>query len=77
VTQQVSLNDILGDPLISECWNFNYLHNIEFLMGAFDDDVRDMVKVNVIHGFWKQEDQNRLDLIVSAFPISQSQQLTV
>jgi tyrosyl-DNA phosphodiesterase-1 len=46
-------------------------------MGAFDDDVRDMVKVNVIHGFWKQEDQNRLDLIVSAFPISQSQQLTV
>ncbi|KAM3077208.1 hypothetical protein ACMFMF_005118 [Clarireedia jacksonii] len=58
----ISLKDILGDPLISECWEFNYLHNIDFLMNAFDEDVRDIVKVNVIHGFWKHEDQSRLNL---------------
>ncbi|PQE29186.1 hypothetical protein CJF30_00004225 [Rutstroemia sp. NJR-2017a BBW] len=58
----ISLKDILGDPLISECWEFNYLHNIDFLMDAFDEDVKDIVKVNIIHGFWKHEDQSRLNL---------------
>ncbi len=61
----VTLKDILGDPLISECWEFNYLHDLDFLMDAFDEDVRDLVKVHVIHGFWKQEDANRRSLIVS------------
>ena len=60
----VSLKDILGDPLISECWEFNYLHNLDFLMDAFDDDVRDLVKVHVVHGFWKNEDQRRINLKV-------------
>ena len=60
----VSLKDILGDPLIKECWEFNYLHDLDFLMEAFDNDVRDLVKVNVVHGFWKKEDQSRLNLLV-------------
>jgi tyrosyl-DNA phosphodiesterase-1 len=61
----VSLKDILGDPFISECWEFNYLHNLDFLMDAFDEDVRDFVKVHVVHGFWKQEDQGRRNLTVN------------
>lgn len=28
----VRLRDILGDPLISECWLFNYLFDVDFLM---------------------------------------------
>ncbi|KUJ16796.1 tyrosyl-DNA phosphodiesterase [Mollisia scopiformis] len=55
----VSLKDILGDPMIAECWEFNYLHNLDFLMDAFDTDVRDLVKVHVVHGFWKSEDPQR------------------
>jgi tyrosyl-DNA phosphodiesterase-1 len=66
----ISLKDILGDPLISECWEFNYLHNIDFLMNAFDEDVKDIVKVNIIHGFWKHEDQSRLNLKVGWNPKS-------
>jgi tyrosyl-DNA phosphodiesterase-1 len=62
----VSLQDILGDPLISECWEFNYLHNLDFLMDAFDEDVRELVKVHVIHGFWKQEDASRRNLMVNS-----------
>jgi tyrosyl-DNA phosphodiesterase 1 len=62
----VSLKDILGDPLISECWEFNYLHNLDFLMDAFDEDIRDLVKVHVIHGFWKQEDASRRNLMVNS-----------
>lgn len=58
----VTLNDLLGDPLISECWNFNYLHDIRFLMSAFDPDVRSLVKVHVVHGFWKKDDANRQQL---------------
>lgn len=63
----VTLKDILGDPLIAECWEFNYLHNLDFLMEAFDSDVKDLVKVHVIHGFWKQEDEQRLRLKVILF----------
>ncbi|KAI0132463.1 tyrosyl-DNA phosphodiesterase [Xylariales sp. AK1849] len=58
----VSLSDLLGDPLISECWEFNYLHDIEYLMDHFDEDTRALVKVHVVHGFWKREDRNRLSL---------------
>lgn len=60
----VTLKDILGDPMIAECWEFNYLHHLDFLMDAFDSDVKDLVKVHVIHGFWKQEDEHRLRLKV-------------
>jgi hypothetical protein len=61
----VTLKDILGDPLISECWEFNYLHDISFLKSHFDEDVRDLVQIHVIHGFWKSEDPSRLELMVS------------
>lgn len=61
----MSLKDLLGDPLISECWEFNFLHDIDFLMSAFDPDTKHLVKVHVVHGFWKREDANRLILAVS------------
>ena len=28
----LSLRDILGDPLIKECWLFNYLFDVDFIM---------------------------------------------
>ena len=58
----VTLRDLLGDPLISECWEFNYMHDIDFLMSAFDEDTRHLVKAHVVHGFWKHEDPSRLAL---------------
>ncbi|KAM7187857.1 Tyrosyl-DNA phosphodiesterase I [Rhypophila sp. PSN 637] len=58
----VSLHDLLSDPLISELWEFNYLHDIDFLISHFDPDVRHLIKVHVVHGFWKKEDANRLAL---------------
>lgn len=64
-TDAVTLSDILGDPLISEIYEFNYLHDIDFLMAALDEDVRDSIGVHVVHGFWKKEDRSRLQLIVS------------
>jgi len=63
----VTLRDILGDPMIAECWEFNYLHDLDYLMEQFDSDVRDLIKVHVIHGFWKNEDQSRLRLKVGSF----------
>ncbi|KAJ4291801.1 hypothetical protein N0V90_009696 [Kalmusia sp. IMI 367209] len=59
----VALGDILGDPMIKECWNFNYLFDLGFLMPHFDVDVRDMIKVKIVHGFWKREDERRVKLI--------------
>lgn len=52
----VTLKGLLSSPLIAECWEFNYLHDLDFLMEAFDSDIRDLVQVHVVHGFWKKED---------------------
>ncbi|KAG5927930.1 hypothetical protein E4U42_001522 [Claviceps africana] len=62
----VTLSDILGDPLISECWEFNFLHDVGFLMDAFDPDTRHLVDVHVVHGFWKRDDPQRRALSLSA-----------
>ncbi|KAG6058405.1 hypothetical protein E4U32_004625 [Claviceps aff. humidiphila group G2b] len=62
----VTLHDILGDALINECWEFNFLHDIDFLMDAFDPDTRHLVDVHVVHGFWKREDPQRMALSLAA-----------
>lgn len=60
----VTLEDILGDPSVTECWQFNFLHDIPFVMNAFDQRVRDSVQLHVVHGFWKRNDLNRIVLSV-------------
>lgn len=56
----VKLRDLLGDPMIRECWQFNYLFDVDFLMSQFDEDVRSLVKVKVVHGSWERESANRV-----------------
>ncbi|CAG8391130.1 unnamed protein product [Penicillium salamii] len=56
----VRLSDILGDPMIRECWQFNYLFDVDFLLSNFDEDVRDLVQVKVVHGSWQKEAPNRV-----------------
>ncbi|KAK7754128.1 hypothetical protein SLS62_003974 [Diatrype stigma] len=58
----VSLGDLVGDPLIAECWDFNYLHDVDFLMSHLDEDTRSFTKVHIVHGFWKREDPNKIFL---------------
>ncbi|KAF1843452.1 tyrosyl-DNA phosphodiesterase 1 [Cucurbitaria berberidis CBS 394.84] len=62
----VGLKDILGDPMIRECWNFNFLFDLDFVMKQFDSDVRDMVIVKIVHGFWKRDDERRIALLEAA-----------
>lgn len=56
----ISLHDILGNPLIRECWIFNFLFDIHFVMSQFDRDTRDLIKVKIVHGSWRNEDLNRI-----------------
>ncbi|KAL9579032.1 MAG: hypothetical protein Q9203_006869 [Teloschistes exilis] len=60
----VSLRDILGDPLIEECWLFNYLIDVDFIMSQLDADVRDKVRVHIVHGSWQKENPNRVRIEV-------------
>jgi tyrosyl-DNA phosphodiesterase-1 len=61
----VKLREILGDPMIRECWQFNYLFDVDFLMSNFDEDVRSLVKVKVVHGSWERESANRVRVEVN------------
>ncbi|KAI4100461.1 MAG: hypothetical protein LQ345_007456, partial [Seirophora villosa] len=58
----LSLGDILGDPLIEECWLFNYLFDVDFIMSQLDEDTRELVQVKLVHGSWKSEDSNRIHI---------------
>jgi tyrosyl-DNA phosphodiesterase 1 len=60
----VQLHEILGDPMIRECWQFNYCFDIDFLMNQFDQDVRDLIQVKIVHGSWKQDSANRMRIDV-------------
>lgn len=62
----LTIHDILGDPLIAECWNFNYLHDVDLIMDALDADVRRMVRMNIVHGFWKSSEPRRQHLEVNS-----------
>ena len=63
----VRLRDILGDPMIRECWQFNYCIDVDYLMSQFDEDVRGLVQVKVVHGSWKREAPNRIRIDVFFF----------
>lgn len=60
----VSLKDLLGDPLIRECWQFNFLHDIPFVMNSFDESIKHLVMLHVVHGFWRRSDLSRIVLSV-------------
>ncbi|KAJ5599309.1 Tyrosyl-DNA phosphodiesterase [Penicillium hetheringtonii] len=46
--------------MIRECWQFNYMFDVDFLMSQFDEDVRSLVTVKVVHGSWRKESPNRM-----------------
>lgn len=73
----VSLQDLLGDPLIRECWQFNFLHDIPFIVNAFDESVKHLVQLHVIHGFWKRSDLNRILLSVGHLSLGCGQDIHI
>jgi tyrosyl-DNA phosphodiesterase-1 len=41
------------------------MFDVDFLMKQFDEDVRGLVTVKVVHGSWKKESPNRIMIDVS------------
>ncbi len=72
----ISLKDILGDPLIKECWLFNYLFDVDFVMSHFDEDTRDLVQVKIVHGSWKKDAPNKIRIDEAAKRYSNLQSFT-
>ncbi|KAE9985580.1 hypothetical protein EG328_007246 [Venturia inaequalis] len=62
----VSLRDLIRDPMIKECWQFNYMLDLDFIMDHLDPDVKDLVHVKIVHGSWRKEDAQRTRLEESA-----------
>ncbi|OAA58096.1 Tyrosyl-DNA phosphodiesterase [Niveomyces insectorum RCEF 264] len=63
----VTLRDLIGDPHVTACWEFNYLHDVDFLVGTLHPDVQHRrVPVHIVHGFWKREDPRRQRLEAAA-----------
>ncbi|CAZ85776.1 unnamed protein product [Tuber melanosporum] len=55
----VGIRDILRRGPLKEVWIFNYLFDLDWVMNQFDPDVKDTVKVRIVHGSWRREDANR------------------
>ncbi|KAI5200134.1 phospholipase D/nuclease [Aureobasidium subglaciale] len=62
----VTLSDLLGDPMIRENWQFNFLIDIDFVMSYLDEDVRDTVVTKIIHGFHDKNSLSRINLEATA-----------
>lgn len=41
----IGLSDILGDPMIKQCWNFNFLFDIHFIMSVLPLVALDTIKL--------------------------------
>ena len=61
----VSLWQLIGDPLIRECWLFDYLFDVDFIIKHLDPDVKHLVAVKIIHGSWRKDDTNKIEIDVS------------
>jgi len=66
----VNIKELLGSPLIKEAWIFNYCHDVHWTMQQFDPDIRDLVSVKIIHGFWRTESGGKIaiDEACSRYP---------
>ena len=66
----VAIKDLLGDVMIKEAWVFNFLFDVDWLLEQFDPDIRHLVSVKLVHGFWKRESENKIyiDEACARFP---------
>ncbi|PWW74657.1 phospholipase D/nuclease [Tuber magnatum] len=62
----VGIRDILRRGPLKEVWMFNYLFDLDWVMNQFDPEVKDTVKVRIVHGSWKREDSNRVRIHTQA-----------
>lgn len=51
----VTLQSLICDPMVAELWEFNYMHDLDFLMRNLDPDTRHLVRIHVVHGSWKAD----------------------
>ncbi|KAI0022332.1 phospholipase D/nuclease [Xylariomycetidae sp. FL0641] len=62
----VPLRSLIGDQSITEYWDFNYLHDVDFMMQSIGQNRSKPVKLHIVHGFWKREDIRRTPLAEQA-----------
>jgi tyrosyl-DNA phosphodiesterase 1 len=66
----VNIKELLGSPLIKEAWIFNYCHDVHWTMQQFDPDIRNLVSIKIIHGFWRTDSGGKIaiDEACSRYP---------
>lgn len=56
----VTLREIFSpSTTLDEIWSLNFMTNMQFLRDIIGPDDEDRVKVRIIHGYWRQEDESR------------------
>ena len=56
----VTLRQILSpQSTLDELWSINFMTNMEFLRGLIGSDDENRVKIKILHGYWRQDDESR------------------
>jgi tyrosyl-DNA phosphodiesterase 1 len=56
----VRLKDLFASPnSLDEIWSFNFMHNMDWFRGLIGEENEKRVKVRIVHGYWRQEDESR------------------
>ena len=61
--ETIHLKDILTpQSSLDEIWTFNFMHNMEFLRDLIGPKDENRVKIRIVHGYWRQEDEGRKNM---------------
>ena len=56
----VTLKEILSPPsTLDEVWSFNFMTNMSWFRDHIGEQDKDRVKIRVVHGYWRREDESR------------------
>jgi tyrosyl-DNA phosphodiesterase 1 len=56
----ITLREILSpQSTLDEIWSFNFMTNMQFLRERIGTDDENRVKIRIVHGYWRQEDESR------------------
>lgn len=56
----ITLKEIFApQSTLDEIWSFNFMHNMDWFRGIVGEADEKRVKVRIVHGYWRQEDESR------------------
>src|SRR5271170_6667056 len=55
----ISIREVLCASTLTEMWSFNFMTNMPWLRDLLGKENESRIKIRIVHGYWRQEDESR------------------